>query len=485
MNGSLLKRPWLWVLLAAAFLFYFRLGDRALRNPDEGRYAEIAREMVLSGDAVTPRLYGVGYLRKPVFFYWLLALSFKLFGFHEWNARMVPATFGIFGVLAAYFFSRKIFGPKEALLAALILATNVWYVSVGRYLLIDMVFSFFVTAALCLFYLATEARDRQTVFYFLFYVCVGLAFLSKGLAGATLPAISILVYLAATRQFVRVIREMHPVRGTLIFLAITLPWLTQISAREPHFLKFFFWHEHWNRFVSPHFEHQSPWYTYFILMPVVMLPWVLFFKPLKTADRRAIFLWTGALTPVLFYSLSRTKLATYILPSIPFFAMLVGREWARLKKQAALFFLLAGFSAAVCLGAPILMERINSKYTTKHFAAALKPLLRKGDLVVIYDDPGAFYDFEFYLDFPVRLSGPRGFSGEFGVGGMGEAGGVRFFSLEELQRMTAAREKFYWLMRRSDFSGLDEATRRGLLVLKEDERKVLAASGPAGGASPP
>ena len=93
------------VLCVSSFLFFFRLGERPLRNPDEGRYAEIAKEMVERHDWVEPRLYGVDYLKKPVLFYWLIALSFQCFGFTEWAARLVPAFFGVLGVLITFLFA--------------------------------------------------------------------------------------------------------------------------------------------------------------------------------------------------------------------------------------------------------------------------------------------------------------------------------------------------------------------------------------------
>ena len=115
------------VLGLSLLLFFFRLGDRSFRNPDEGRYAEIAKEMVQSGNWVQPRLYGIDYLRKPILFYWLVAASFKVFGFSEWGARLVPALFGIFGVATTFFFTRRILDLKTAFYAAMILATNVLY----------------------------------------------------------------------------------------------------------------------------------------------------------------------------------------------------------------------------------------------------------------------------------------------------------------------------------------------------------------------
>ena len=187
------------IFLLAGLLFFFRLGDRPLRNPDEGRYAELSREMLQSGDWVKPTLFGLGYLRKPPLFYWLVAASFKGFGVNEWSARAVPAWFGMAGVALVYFFTRRFLGSKSALWASLILASNIAFVQIGRYLVIDAVFSFFLTGSLFLFYAALRSRRRSTLF-FLFYVFLGLAFLAKGLAAVVIAAFSISAYLLWTRH---------------------------------------------------------------------------------------------------------------------------------------------------------------------------------------------------------------------------------------------------------------------------------------------
>ena len=145
------------ILFFSAALFSFKLGDRSFRNPDEGRYAEIAREMVVSGNWIEPKIYGVDYLRKPPLFYWLTAFFFKLFGFNEWAGRSVPALFGVLGVLATFWFVRRIFDESAAFFSTLVLASNFWYLEVGRYLVIDAVFSFFVVSGLYCFYVAANS----------------------------------------------------------------------------------------------------------------------------------------------------------------------------------------------------------------------------------------------------------------------------------------------------------------------------------------
>ena len=194
------RRAFLTVLALSLFLFSFRLGDRAFRDPDEGRYAHIASQMARSGNWLEPKLFGMDYLRKPPLFYWLVAASMKVCGENEWAARAVPALFGILGVAATYFFARKFFGARAALFSAFLLLSNPWYLHVSRYLVIDSVFSFFVTAGIYLFYLARTAPKNAVLYDAGFYACVALAFLAKGVLALILPGFSILIYAALTRQ---------------------------------------------------------------------------------------------------------------------------------------------------------------------------------------------------------------------------------------------------------------------------------------------
>src|SRR3989338_7367901 len=334
-NSALL---FLAVASLSSFLFFFKLGDRSLRNPDEGRYAEIAKEMVLRHDWIEPRLYGIDYLKKPILFYWFLIASFKMFGFSELAARFVEALFGVLGVVMTFFFAKKVFGAKAGFYAALILTTNFWYLQTGRYLLIDMFFSFFAVAALYSFYLArTEDRHRRA-YNLLFYASVSLAFLAKGMVGLAIPGVAVILYLAVHRRFGSVLSQMNLLGGIFIFSLIVLPWFILISLKKPEFIRVFFFHEHWARFVSGQFEHQEAWYYYFWIVPVFLIPWSLFpallalgYSLLKdNAARQAhLFLWASGMGLIVFFSLSKSKLPTYVLPAIPLFSVLFGQAWSR------------------------------------------------------------------------------------------------------------------------------------------------------------
>jgi 4-amino-4-deoxy-L-arabinose transferase-like glycosyltransferase len=543
------------ILLLGAFLFFFRLGERSLRNPDEGRYAEIAREMVLSGNWTEPKLYGVDYLRKPAFFYWLVAVSFKVFGFTELAARLVPAFFGYLSVLLTFFFARRVFGEGEAFFSSLILLSNVWFLQISRTLLIDSVFSFFLLSAFYAFYLALAGESHKKAYYLGFSAAVALAFLTKGAAGVVIPVFCLGIYLIGSRQVRRLFSEMPWAECLTVFLVIALPWYAAVTFRNPGFPRQFFLYEHFSRFFSSAYEHQERWYYYFVWMPLLFFPWTFFVRPVAASfeffksgrlNSREFYLfcvWFGVL---LFYTASRSKLVTYLLPCASPAALLLGRAWSVwaeekkpvfwrysgrltgfllsaavlaavcvlfalsaghpltrkipgvLKGDAALalaafvcegvaalwflkrhetkklFYSLVIFAAAVSTLAVFAFEKINADYSTRAFAGALKAHLAKEDAVFIYDQPGAFYDFAFYLDHPVKLVG---LEGELELSRGDEAARAVSVSKEAFYQLLTEK-KIYCLMRKSDYLGLDSSLRERLRVLMEDNRKTLVQSLP-------
>ncbi len=522
-------------LALAAFLLFFRLGDRPLRNPDEGRYAEIAREMSVSGDWVKPTVFGIGYLRKPPLLYWLNAASFRAFGENEWAARAVPAVFGWFTVLLVYGFTARFFDRSRALYASLILATNLWFVQASRYLVIDPVFSFFVTASVLSFYAAVKC-EKDRVLPFAFFASLGLAFLAKGPSALVLVAAPAGVFLFQKKK---VFLSAPWWGGRALFFAIVLPWFFLMARRVPGFFDFFFMHEHVRRYTASAFEHQEPWYYYFVMFPLLLLPWSFYprtwFGDRSNELRRYLWLVIGVV--VLFFSVSRSKLPTYILPAFPLIAILAADSWKRWTEEKTpapltdlapalvvcaaglgliigapaflhshaerypealqgtlqllggvltaggvlaarslkhgrrerFFFSFVLLMAAVSLCVPRLMEVMNPVYSTKAFAEKLKAHPREEE-VFVYDHPGPFYDFPFYLGRPVKLVGMEGELEHFRQDENAPLFSVTrdaFFSRVRDGRPLAA------MMRRSDFNDLDPALRGKLEILDQDRRKVL------------
>ncbi len=537
--SSFSSAPIIWVLVLVGFLLFFRLGERPLRNPDEGRYAEIAREMSASGDWEKPTLYGVGYLRKPPFFYWLTAGSFRLFGENEFSARAVPAFFSLLSVLLVYWFGNRFFDRDAALYASLILGTNLWYVQVGRYLVIDAVYSFFLMACLFFFYAAMHSEDRKNVFPGLFFISLSCAFLTKGPSSLVLVGFPILIYLVWKKKW-KTLWKPSWVIGLLLFFLAVLPWFIEMERREPGFLNFFFLHEHIQRFVSPDFEHQEPWFYYLWMLPLLFVPWSLYRRTWVANEKKDArhFLWIAVFVTLLFFSVSRSKLPTYILPCFPFMALLAADSWkywldsqgkvsvtnffpvlllmlaslfcvvgapiflnkygqkyppqlvsdlqllggvglassvfaARILRRGQprrFFFALIFISAALCFCAPKIMETMNSAYSTKNFAAKLRSRLTVDEDVFIYDHPGPFYDFAFYLKRPVKLVG---LEGELVYSKQDPKAKEVSISREEFFSRIREKKPLVALMRQSDFFEMEPALRSGLHVLAQDNRKIL------------
>ncbi len=557
-NAPTDNKTFFWFCLVLVFsltLFFFRLGERPLRNPDEGRYAAIAKEMVVSGDWGVPTLFGLAYLKKPILFYWLTAGSFRFLGFSEWAARAVPALFGVLGVLLVFLFCLKHFGRKTAVTGCLLLASNFWYLQTGRYLVIDMVFSFFLVAAAFSFYVAHASTSKGAKrVYWLFFALLGCAVLTKGPVAIAVSGSSILAYLVLTRQLGRALSEINWVVGFLLFGLITLPWFMWISQKEPFFLKLFFGHENWNRVFSSGFEHQEGWYYYFMLMIPMLMPWILFARPFKFSwqavarENRTggplFFLTVCGVVTILFFSLAKAKLATYILPSVVFLLIPLARGWElwledmdakgswldffpivllmlagiglivvspwyvlersagkypaqiasdfqfmggvllaggvfgikslRQKRRAKLMYSLIAVWALISMIFPGVMEAMNPNYSTKAFAKELSPKIRLSEDIYVYDQPGAFYDFGFYLDHPVKLVG---LEGEMEFSRMDKKASSVSVTRDRFQEMLAGNEKFYCLIRKSDFIDLPPDIQSRLRILREDKRKVLFQSG--------
>ena len=345
------RRSWLRDFLVLAVLsgvwFCGLLGMRPLSNPDEGRYTEIPREMAASGDYVTPRLNGVKYFEKPPLVYWLSALTFRQFGVNEFTARLWNGLFAVMGVLMTYGTARSLYGRGAGIWAAIVLATTLMYYAMSQIVLLDMAVSVTVSGALFAFILAMrEPRGRKRLGWFLvLYGCMGLATLSKGLIGIALPGAVIFLWLLALNRW-RALWPFYPLIGTLLLLAIAVPWHVLAARANPDFLRFYFIHEHLERFTTRvHNRYQHGWFFVPVLI-AGLFPWV-FFAGRAVADavaggwkmRRqqgeAWFFLIWIVFIMAFFSKSQSKLIPYILPVFPAAAVLLGRSLARMWQAGA------------------------------------------------------------------------------------------------------------------------------------------------------
>ncbi len=345
----------LFVLFGIAF--FQTLGRLPLLEPDEGRYAEIPREMLARGDFITPYLNYVKYFEKPPLHYWLNALSFSVFGQNEFAARFPGTLLGFLGVLLTYYLGRKLFDRRSALFAALILGTSVGYLVMSRINFTDMTLTFCMTACLGSFILATrDDETRKGSWYHLFYLFSAMAVLAKGLIGIVLPGAIIFLYLLFTKRW-RLLREMRLATGIPLFLLAASPWFILVSLRNPEFARFFFIHEHFERFLTKVHGRYQPFWFFVPVLIGCMLPWSLFL-PTAARDfwrerresghdaRLYLVLWAAVI--FLFFSKSDSKLIPYILPVFPPLALLAGRSFARAMEEKSLP-RWQSYTVAVCL----------------------------------------------------------------------------------------------------------------------------------------
>ncbi len=344
-GAALWRRDLIFLVVILGVLFGFRLGSYPLANPDEGRYAEIPREMVDSGDYIVPRLNGVLYFEKPPLLYWLNAASIRFLGKSEWFLRMWPALFALTGCLMTYIAGRKLFGRSSGLAGAGVLATSLLYYGLSRILILDMLVSALISVTLFAFIIGVREPPGRTrrLWFYLLYVGAALATLSKGLIGFGLPGAIIFFWLLLTRQW-RCLRPFYLFSGTLIFLAIALPWHVLTARANEDFFQFYIIHSHFARFVSKAHGHQQPFWFFVPIALAGLFPWVCFLwpalrrkylDPSTRSETRSSFqfmlIWAGLI--LLFFSVSGSKLPPYILPMLPPLALLIGVFLARVWEE--------------------------------------------------------------------------------------------------------------------------------------------------------
>jgi 4-amino-4-deoxy-L-arabinose transferase-like glycosyltransferase len=335
------RQTLLWLVPLLAVYFAFHLGARALWSPVEGRYAEVAREMVVSGDYVTPRLNGVKYFEKPPLFYWLEALSIKLFGLREWSLRLWPALFAVLGCLAVYGTGWQLFGARAGLLAAGVLATSPLYYALGRVVAVDMTFAYFLSAGLLVFLTAVRrppGRERRRRMW-VFYTAAALATLTKGLLGIVLPVLVIGSWIAVSGQW-RILKQVHLLSGIALFALIAAPWHIIVAARNPDFANFYFIHEHFGRYLTAEEGGLAQAWIYIPVLLVGMFPWIVFapqsfrdsldfIRRRRRDHQEELFLSLWAIMMFLFFSSAGSRLFTYVLPIFPAVALIVGRIFSQ------------------------------------------------------------------------------------------------------------------------------------------------------------
>jgi len=305
-----------------------------LIEPDESRYAQIAMEMIDSGNWVTPTLSGVPYLDKPPLLYWLTAASMSMFGQNETAARLPCVLSAVLTVLATFWLGKRLVGSNAALCASVLLLLCGGFVLAGRFVIMDSLLTLFTTVSLLSGYLAVAQGRLRWSWWIVAAVACGLGVLTKGPVAIVLgvPPILAVQWFSGERHRVRTL-------GWLSFagfaVMLSLPWFVAVTGENSDFVRYFFWKHNLVRFASG-FIHQQPWWFYLPVLLVGMFPAsmlvlalgaFLFSRSETLRNYRGKdlgFLMIGSVWVIGFFSLSSCKLATYILPAIPLLALMLG-----------------------------------------------------------------------------------------------------------------------------------------------------------------
>ncbi len=339
---------WIWILLLClAVGAYFAGLDMPLVGPDEPRYAQVAREMFDRGDLVTTTLGGYHWFEKPALLYWLQFAAYSILGVTEFAARLGPALFGLGTVISLWMLGRSVergtaieagskgFGKWLALIAASSLGIVVFAHGAS----FDIIVTFPLTAAMVSFFIFDQAREqsfRSSTFpLLLFYFFIGLSLLAKGLIGIVFPfAIVAFYHLLAWKLPSRTF-FLSLVWGTVLAAAVAATWYWPMYVRHGYeFVDEFFLQHHFQRFTSNKYRHPQPFYFFLWVLPLMTIPWIPFFaaaviryfrgvikRPVaaleSTREALMLFAWAWMLVPLVFFSISGSKLPGYILPAVP------------------------------------------------------------------------------------------------------------------------------------------------------------------------
>ncbi len=365
------------VATVAATLLFWNLGGYALWDPDEARHAEVAREVHAATSWrgwLVPSLNFRPYHDKPILFYWLVGAAYTAAGVSEAAARVVPASAAFLTVMAVYVWAAATWGVRAAVAAAVTLLTAGEFIGLARYANLDMLLTLWITLG-CLTMDRWVARAKSGASLAPTAACAGLGMLTKGLVAPAVLAGITIAYLAVTRQLA-LLRRAGLARTILAFVAVAGPWYAAVAVLAPEYLHEFFVRHHFQRFVEgARYLHPGPVYYYVPMLVLCFLPWSLLLpatlRYTLVRERRGHPEWLclcWALGIVLFFSLSRGKLGTYILPALPPLALLTGRYVGDLVGRRDLLELerrlVAGgmrAAAVVCIGAAPVLVALSAR----------------------------------------------------------------------------------------------------------------------------
>lgn len=346
-------------------IVFFMLGNDwlSLTNPDEVFYSLSAKEMIQQRTWFVPHIFGQPQFEKPVFTFWLLRLSFCVFGITSFGARFPPAFFALLGSIVVYYLCQSVYqDSNKSFLCALMLISSALYLGCARFLLTDMIFSVLILMALTAFYIAYDNPQHKKAGILGFFIFAALAVLTKGLLGVALPVLIVFLFLMMQRNL-KFIRAKATIYGVGIFLLIALPWYVfMIKAFGGRFIHEFFYNDHIRRILEAEHSRSDRWYFYPLTMMLGMLPWTVFvlgaFVCLinrcfqKNTNAGYHFLLSWILVVFVVFQTAHSKLASYIFPLMPalviitgdYIGMLLDQKRHNLSPLVIKSLLLAGFS---------------------------------------------------------------------------------------------------------------------------------------------
>jgi 4-amino-4-deoxy-L-arabinose transferase-like glycosyltransferase len=355
--SALAKRLYILLFLVIIAFYFYGLGTLPLLGPDEPRYAQVAREMFVRGDLITPTLGGHTWFEKPALLYWLMMASFRIFGVHEWSVRLGSALCGLLTIAAVAYVGRAVERGLDVgstaerasgfgFCGVLVAASSLGLIVFSRGASFDVVITMTTAWALAFFVVSQFSESRQTRLLVGFYVFVGLSLLAKGLVGIVVPFGVVGLYYLFRRAWPTRRVWLSLVWGIPFELAVSAVWYGPVIARHGWlFIDEFFIQHHFARYVSNKYHHPQPFYFYAVIILLLALPWTPYL--LAALAKVRTWAWRGADTlsivrvfalawltlPIVFFSFSGSKLPGYILPSLPAAAFLLADYFAHTSSR--------------------------------------------------------------------------------------------------------------------------------------------------------
>ncbi len=320
------------VIVITVFISFFGLGSVTLFDVDEAVFSEATKEMVQSGNWITPTYNGENRYDKPILFYWLMAVSYKIFGINEFGARFPSAIASCLLIISIFLFIKHLNDEKTAFYTAMSSVLSLYFLVYSHAAVTDMTLTLFITLSLFSFYLSVAGNEtisgKENLYSYGFYLFSALAFLTKGLIGIVFPFGIAIIYMIVTDGW-RGIKKVFSLKGMILFLLVSAPWyIAQLSMNGQEFFDQFFIKHHFKRYTGVISGHKGNMFYYFPALIIGLFPWIVFLpagirNTFKEKERLNFFAFIWLVFIFIFFSLSTTKLPNYILPAIPAASILI------------------------------------------------------------------------------------------------------------------------------------------------------------------